>query len=270
MAMVGLQFAGQSGVPVLAVVGASLALVLLVLALSSWLRLGIHRDLVIASVRAAVQLLTVGVIFTALFGSRLSILWAWSWIGLMVVVSTRVVLARARHRIDRLALVSVAVIGGSAAMSLSVTFGLGVLEFSPVALVVIAGITIGNAMPSTVLGVNQSITLARDHLGEIEAALALGFDRRLMMRYLAPRAARAALIPQIERTKVVGLIALPGAMTGLLLAGVAPMEAVVLQLIVMYLVVGAASLCVVGVTAATCSAAITDDVRAAEWTRPEA
>ena len=54
-----------------------------------------------------------------------------------------------------------------------------------------------------------------------------------------------ALVPQIERTNIVGLIALPGAMTGLLLAGVAPLDAVLIQLVVMYLVLGAVSTAVV-------------------------
>jgi len=66
----------------------------------------------------------------------------------------------------------------------------------------------------------------------------------------------------------VGLIALPGAMTGLLLAGVDPVDAVVVQLIVMYLIVGAAAVCVVGVVSAVSRAAVTDDLRAAEWTAP--
>ena len=182
-------------------------MVVLVLVLSTWLELGLNRDLVVASVRAAIQLLAVGFVFKTIFGSSLSMVWAWLWIGLMIVVSVRVVLSRARHRIDRLGAVASVAIAGSALMSIGVTFGLGVIGYAPVAVVVIAGITVGNAMPATVLGVNQSVALARDHLGEIEAALALGFDRRLIVRYLAPRAARSALIPQIERTKVVGLIA---------------------------------------------------------------
>ena len=76
------------------------------------------------------------------------------------------------------------------------------------------------------------------------------------------------MIPQIERTKVVGLIALPGAMTGLLLAGVDPVDAVVIQLIVMYLILGAAAVCVVSVVAAVSRAAVTADLRAAPWTQP--
>jgi putative ABC transport system permease protein len=78
------------------------------------------------------------------------------------------------------------------------------------------------------------------------------------------------LIPQIERTKVVGLIALPGAMTGLLLAGVDPVEAVVIQLLVMYLVLGTAAVCVVGVVTAITRAAVTADLLIADWVYPAA
>lgn len=255
-------------VPILGVVLASFVLVALAMVLARWMRLGLERDLVVAAVRAAVQLLAVGFVLSALFDSSLARIWAWVWLGFMLVVSTRVVVHRARHHIQYLGSIAVVVLGGSAAIAIAVTFGFGVIEFDPISLVVVTGITIGNAMPSTVLGVNQAVTLARDHVGEIEAVLSLGFDRRMVTRYLAPRAARAALIPQIERTKVVGLIALPGAMTGLLLAGVDPVDAVVIQLIVMYLILGAAAVCVVSVVAAVSRAAVTADLRAAPWTQP--
>ena len=255
-------------VPILGVVLASFVLVALAMGLARWMRLGLERDLVVAAVRAAVQLLAVGFVLSALFDSSLARIWAWVWLVFMLVVSTRVVVHRARHRIQYLGSIAVVVLGGSAAIAIAVTFGFGVIEFNPISLVVVTGITIGNAMPSTVLGVNQAVTLARDHVGEIEAVLSLGFDRQMVTRYLAPRAARAALIPQIERTKVVGLIALPGAMTGLLLAGVDPVDAVVIQLIVMYLILGAAAVCVVSVVAAVSRAAVTADLRAAPWTQP--
>lgn len=62
------------------------------------------------------------------------------------------------------------------------------------------------------------------------------------------QALRTALIPQIERTKAVGIVILPGAMTGLILAGVDPTDAVLIQLAVMYLILGsvATSVTIVG------------------------
>lgn len=247
------------------VVLASLTLVLVAMGLAWWLGLRIERDLVVASLRAAVQLLLVGVVFVFIFNATEAILWAWLWVVFMVVLASTVVARRARHPIDNLVLATTAAVAGSALLSIGVTFGFGVIDYEPVSLVVVAGITIGNAVPSAVLGVNQAVRLCKDQVGELEALLSLGFDRRQLVRQMAPRVARSSLIPQVERTKVVGLIALPGAMTGLLLAGVPPLEAVAVQLLVMYLVLGTAALCVVATVVSVVRASVATDLRIAEW-----
>lgn len=251
------------------VILASLSLVLLAMGLAWWLGLRIERRLIEASLRAAVQLLAVGFIFLLIFESTAAIFWAWLWVGVMVIVATVVVVRRAKHQIAGVGLVTLGAVLGSALISVAVTFGFRVVAYNPVSLVVIAGITIGNAVPSAVLGVNQSVGLSRDRRGELEALLSLGFDRRQIVRFMAPRAARSALIPQVERTKVVGLIALPGAMTGLLLAGVDPVEAVAVQLLVMYLVLGTAALCVVATVAVIARGAVTRGLVVADWVNEE-
>ena len=249
-------------------VAASLSLVALALALGWALGLRIGRDVAVAAVRAAVQLLAVGAVLALIFESAVASWLAVAWVAVMVGVGTGVVRRRARHRIAWLLPVTGAVVLASAATSMGVTFGFGVLPYEPAALVVIAGITIGNAVPSAVLAVDQAVGLCRDRIGEIEAALALGLSRRQVVRFVAPRAARSALIPQVERTKVVGLIALPGAMTGLLLAGVDPVDAVVIQILVMYLVLGTAAVCVVALVGTVAVAATDGRGGTADWTRP--
>lgn len=251
------------------VVVASLVLVAIAMGLAGVLRLGIGRDLIEATVRAAIQLVGVGLLFVAIFGSASAIWWAWLWVAVMVAIATVVVHRRAGHRIPGLVKVAGAVVALTAAISIGVIFGFGVFELDPVSLVVVAGITIGNAVPSAVLGVKLAMEAAQNGINELEALLALGLDRREVIQFMAPRAAKSALIPQIERTKVVGLIALPGAMTGLLLAGVEPVEAVVVQLLVMYLVLGTAAVCVVALVVAVTSASIGSGLRVADWVRPE-
>jgi len=140
-------------------------------------------------------------------------------------------------------------------------FGLQVIEYDPISFVVIAGITIGNTLPSVVLSGNRIVNVMRTERGEIEAMLALGFDAKGVVRQAGRPLARIALIPQIERTNVVGLIALPGAMTGLLLAGVDPLDAVLIQLIVMYLVLGAVATSVVATVMIGLQRVITPDLR---------
>jgi putative ABC transport system permease protein len=76
---------------------------------------------------------------------------------------------------------------------------------------------------------------------EIETALALGATRRQAADPYLRMALHSGMVPIIDSTKTVGLIQLPGAMTGMILAGASPLEAVQLQMIVMYMLIGAAA-----------------------------
>jgi len=148
-----------------------------------------------------------------------------------------------------------------------VVFPLGVFELQPVNIVVIAGITIGNIMPATVLAVEQLRDQFQIRRGEVETLLALGADETKVRRFLCPQIIRIAITQQIERTKVVGLIALPGTMTGLLLAGIDPIEAVLIQLIVMYMILGSTVVTVVTVVWFSSGRAFTSDQRLSQWTQ---
>jgi putative ABC transport system permease protein len=96
-------------------------------------------------------------------------------------------------------------------------------------------------MTATVVVARRIVAEANDHRDLIEARLALGLSSQDAFAPHLRAALRTGLIPQIETTKTVGLIALPGAMTGLILAGVEPVEAVRVQVAVMYLVLGSVS-----------------------------
>lgn len=254
---------GLSAVPVIV---AALALIAVTVGISLRLGIGVERSILWAAVRATVQLIAVGLLFTLIFESSLAELWAWLWVAVMVGIATYVV----RRRAPRMAGVTwpaFLAVAGSAVLSILVIFGFGVLELDPVRLVVIVGITLGNSLGSAVGGVVQTVAFVRDRPGEIEALLALGGLREHVVRYVAPQASRLALVNQIERTKVVGLIALPGAMTGLLLAGVDPFDAVILQLLVMLIVLGSVGVSVLATVLSMASRAISPELTLASWAR---
>lgn len=259
--------AGVSGVAGWEVVAASLSLVAVTVVVSWWLDLGVGRDTLVAAIRASVQLLAVGFLFRIIFESPHPTLWAVVWIVGMAALATAVVVRRAGVPVTALPLAAALAVAATTAISLGTVFGFGVLEAEPVSLVVVAGITIGNVLPAAVLAARQSVELIRDHPGQLEALLALGFDRRGALRFTRPRAARTAILPHIERTKVVGIVALPGAMTGLLLAGVEPVDAVIVQLLVMLLVLGSAAVAAATVVVVVTRSAITERLMLADWAR---
>ncbi len=223
---------------------ASLVLVALTMAVGWWLRLGITRQLLVAAARAAVQLVAVGLLFGLIVSSSQAIALAWLWVIGMVGV-TALVARRRAPKLPNGPLIATLAVVATVGMCLLVVFGLGIIDYEPVNLIVIAGITIGNTLPALVLGAKQTVNAGVAERGQIEALMALGMSTMQIVQQVGGPIARLALVPQIERTNVVGLIALPGAMTGLLLAGVAPRDAVLVQLVVMYLVLGAVALSVV-------------------------
>ncbi len=247
-------------------VAASLLLVLVAVVVSRWQRMGVERPILWAASRAAVQLLAVGFLLRLIFESAAAWLWSSFWVVGMVVLAAETVRRRAPV-IFGIRMIALLAIGSAASVALALVFLPGIIEPEPVMLVVIAGITIGNTMPGTVLAVHRLQQYVVEHHLELEGLLALGFDVRGATRFLVVDTAKTALIPQIERTKIVGLVALPGAMTGLLLAGVDPVDAVLVQMVVMYVVLGSVATAVGVVTTIGARRCFTPDARLSEWAR---
>ena len=242
----------------------SLALIAVVIIISRWQRLELERSLTWSSLRAAAQLVAVGALFAVIFEATQAFTWAWAWVVGMTLVSTEVVVRRT-GQLPGVRWPALAALAGSVAVTLGIIFGLGVLAYEPVTLVVIAGLTLGNTLPAAVQSVELIKTEFMDKPERIEGLLALGFDRRGASREVTRAAVRQALVPQIERTKVIGLIALPGTMTGMLLAGAEPIGAVLVQLVIVDLVLGAVGVGAVVVAVAVAKRAFTADLRLASW-----
>jgi putative ABC transport system permease protein len=217
---------------------ASLALVALAVVISLVRHLGLERSLVWAATRAIAQLLAVGLVLQLIFEADHSIAWAFAWVGVMIVVAGDTVRRRAPE-VPELGRLAIAAFTLAALVALGVLFGLGVFPVEARTVVPSGGLIVGNSLAATVLVARRAVAELQEHRDEIEARLALGLDSEQASAPYVRTAIRTAIIPQIESTKVVGLIALPGAMTGLILAGVDPIDAVRVQAAVMFLVLGA-------------------------------
>ena len=215
----------------------SFLLVAVAVLLSAWRRLGLETTIIWASIRAIVQLLAVGGALELLLRPNTSIAWSFLWVAGMVVFAAATVQRRARD-VPRLFSLSLAAFGTAAVIVLGVLFGLGVFPLDARTLIPLAGLMIGNSMTATVLVARRVYEELRDKRDEVEARLALGQTSWDAAAPYVRGSLRTALIPQIETTKAVGLVFLPGAMTGLILAGVDPIDAVLVQAAVMFIVLG--------------------------------
>jgi putative ABC transport system permease protein len=218
----------------------SLLLVGVAIIVSVARKLGLERSIIWASARALVQLLAVGVALDLILEPDRSIAWSYLWVVVMLLFAAETVRRRARE-IPNLFVLALAAFGASSLVTLGVLFGLGIFDLDARTLIPLAGLMVGNSMTATVVVARRLYEELRDKRSEVEARLALGQTSSDAARPYVRAALRTALIPQIETTKAVGLVFLPGAMTGLILAGVAPLDAVQVQAAVMYLVLGSAA-----------------------------
>ena len=225
---------GDIGVAGLAASG---ILVAVAVAISLWRQLGLERSLLWAALRALVQLLLVGWVLQFVVDPDdplvFSVLWLVAMVGFAAYTTSR----RAADVPNVLPL-SLLAYTASAIVVLGVLFGFGIYELEGRTLVPLAGMVVGNSLAATVLVSRQLLIAATEQRGVIEGRLALGLSASEAFQPHLRQALRTALVPQIESTKAVGIVFLPGAMVGLILAGVDPADAVKVQVSVMYLVLG--------------------------------
>jgi putative ABC transport system permease protein len=247
----------------------SLVLVLVAVGLSVWQGLRLEREILWASARAIVQLLAVGYLLVLLIDPDTPIVWAWLWVVGMIVVAAVTVQRRAREVPGIVGLALVAT-GASAAISLLVVFGLGIYPNVGRAVVPIAGMMVGNSIGGTVVAARRILAEMSELRPEIEARLALGQPSSEAAKPYVRSALRTALTSQIETTKAVGLVFLPGAMTGLILAGADPVDAVLVQAALMYLILGCVATNVVVIGLGLTRRLFTPDHRLLRLTRQSA
>ncbi len=221
-------------------VAAALALVGVAIGISIWERARLEGDIALAALRAFVQLTAIGFVINAIFKSD-KLVWVFVLVGVMVVVGA----FTARHRARSVPgafwpLLIALALAGTATLGLIVA--LGVFEPKPRFLVPVGGMIIGNAMTSAAVALNRLGDEMRSQGREIEATLALGATSTEATRPLIRRSLRSGLIPLIDQTKTTGLVAFPGVLVGSLLAGADAQDAVRLQLVLLYALLGAVSI----------------------------
>jgi putative ABC transport system permease protein len=190
--------------------------------------LGQGRAVVVAALRAVVQLAAVSLVITAIVRS--------GWLtGGFVLLMFSVAAATSARRIGapKLVLPVALAIGAGVVPVLGLVLLSGVVPARPIAVVPIAGIVIGGAMSATSQSSRRALDELKLRYGEYEAALALGFQTRAAALEICRPSAGQALIPALDQTRTVGLVTLPGSYVGVLLGGASPLQAGITQVLVL-------------------------------------
>jgi putative ABC transport system permease protein len=217
--------------------------------ISLLLRLGLGRRLLVAAVCTVVQLVAIGLVLQWVF--RLNRWYAVLAIMLvMTLVAGNAGVRRTHLRYPGIWLSSVAsVLVSSWLMAAIALFVLVRVEpwYSPHYAIPLLGMILGNSLNGISLGLDRLGSELTARRAQVEAMLALGATRWEAAHRPIQEAVRTGMVPTINAMMVVGIVSLPGMMTGQLLAGVAPVEAVKYQIVIMFLISSGTALGTVGV-----------------------
>ncbi|KAJ4816852.1 UPF0014 membrane protein STAR2 [Rhynchospora pubera] len=218
---------------------AATAVVAMAMALSFSQKLALEKEMLVAMARAFLQLSIIGFVLQFIFSQKNA---GWILLAYLFMVSVAGYTAGERaKRVPRgkyIAWMSI-LAGTSVTMFLLVV--LDVFPFTPRYIIPIAGMMVGNAMTVTGVTMKKLHEDVRMQRNLVETALALGSTPRQATLQQVKRTLIIALSPNIDSAKTVGLISLPGAMTGLIMGGASPIEAVQLQIVVMNMMIGAST-----------------------------
>lgn len=226
---------------------ASYLFLFLLLLMSSKLRLGRGRDFIVATVRMTIQLVLAGYLLDLVFGQNnplvtLLILFFMQGFAIYTIIS------RLKGVIsDRLKKIVVAAIFIGTSIPLAY-FMLIVIAaepwYEPRYFIPIAGMTVGNSMTGISLGAERLSQALKSGRAKIEEALMLGATPQMAVSDILSETFSAAIIPTMNSMLGMGLVFIPGMMTGQILAGSSAVEAIKYQIVIMMGITGSVSLAV--------------------------
>lgn len=223
----------------------SLVLIGLTFVLLKWWKIGLAKSLIGGTIRTFAQLTLMGYVLTFFFQQHH---WVFM-VGLLLLMSLIASYEGARRLKEQPIPHYFLILFGSLLLTLIVVLG-AILQFIlnvepwyyPYAMIPIAGMIIGNALNSTTLTVNRFVGEMEHREAEMEMMLSLGAPVRAVAQNSIRAAIKAALLPVLNSMMMVGLVQIPGVMTGQILAGIDPLIAVRYQIMIMYMWVTAAVL----------------------------
>jgi putative ABC transport system permease protein len=232
----------------------ALGLMAIAIALSVWQKLGLEGKLAMAMGRTVLQLSVVGYVLAIVFEFKNPLL-VLLVVGVMLVVATIVARNRISQKIPRL----IPLVGGSMLTATALTLlytNLLVLQppswYDPQYLIPLAGIVLGNAMNGAAIAGERLVSTLNSSQLEIETHLSLGATPQQAVAQYRREAIKAGLIPTINTMMVVGLVTLPGIMTGQLLSGVNPLVAAAYQAVIIFMLACATLMTTLLVTTGLC------------------
>jgi putative ABC transport system permease protein len=232
-----------------------LGLVVAAIALSLWQRLGLEGNLLIATGRAVLQLLVVGYVLAVVFAPPQSPFLIVFVVAILLIVAAIVTRNRISQKLPRL----LPWVMGS--LLVSTALGVGYTQllivqpqtwYDPQFLIPLSAIVLSNGMNGAAIAGERLVNTLTSNQAEIETYLSLGASPQQAIASYRKDAIRAGVLPTLNTMTIVGLATLPIVLSGQLLGGASPIQAVALQIVILILLAFSTLLTTIVLTAGIC------------------
>lgn len=207
-----------------------------------------EKEIIIASLRMSIQLVLVGYILIFIF-ENIHPLFTLTIITVMEAFAVYTIIKRSKKKLSKKLkfIITLSMVGGT--LTSLLFFLLVVVRltpwYDPQYFIPIAGMLIGNSMTGISLGVNSLTGGMETHKDIIENSLMLGATPKRASKEIVNQAFDSAILPTINSMLGMGIIFLPGMMTGQILSGTSPLTAIEYQIAIMLGILGSVSLTVI-------------------------
>ena len=196
-------------------------------------KIRLELEILHSALRAVVQLVVVGYVLHFIFGADHPLFTG--GVLLVMLISAAINGGKQGSGIKHASWIAGASIGIGAVLTLAVLLSANVLSFTPYQMIPVGGMVMSGAMVAVGLCFRQITTSFKSRQQEIQIKLALGATPMQACKAILRAALIFSLQPTIDSAKTLGIVSLPGMMTGLILAGMSPMEAIKYQIIVIFM-----------------------------------
>ncbi|EPL9570812.1 iron efflux ABC transporter permease subunit FetB [Providencia rettgeri] len=218
----------------------SIMLVLVAIFISHKEKLSLEKDIIWSTCRAIVQLLIAGYILKYIFNVDHAVLTV--ALVLFICVNAAWNAKKRSKYLDKIYLTAFVAITSGTVLTLLVLILTKAIAFTPMQVIPITGMIAGNAMIAVGLCFNNLGQRFASQQQQIQEMLSLGATPKVASASIIRESIRASLIPTVDSAKTVGIVSLPGMMSGLIFAGVDPLQAVKYQIMVTFMLLATASL----------------------------
>lgn len=202
--------------------------------------LGLEKEIIVSILRAIIQLIIVGYILDVIFGLEKPVFTV--ILVLIMIVNAAVNTRKRGENINKVVQISFLSMLVGTSVTMTVLVLSGAIEFTPNEVIPVAGMVVSNSMVAIGLSYRNLNNSFKNRRYEVEVKLSLGADIREASSEVLRESIKIAILPTIDSAKTLGIVSLPGMMTGLILAGASPLMAIKFQIMVTFMILSSSSI----------------------------